>query len=247
MKHAFLLVALFSIVISTIARADTPTTRPASRSKIRLLIATGGHGFQSGPFFKLFDDNPEVTYVNVAEKGAAEVWDRDDLLDFDVVLLYDFQRQISEAQKARFLLLFDKGVGLIVLHHALLSYQSWPDYERIAGGKYLLDNEPSGETVTPASTYQGNVDIAVKVTGPTDHPVMAGLSDFVVRDEIYRGVRTRSDITTLLTAEDRPLAWIRVERNSRIVGIIIGHGPAYKDDNFRTLLRQSIRWSAKRS
>ena len=215
---------------------------------------TGGHGFKAEPFFKLFDDNPEVAYITVTESNfvdghttpgqGAEAWDRDDLHHFDVVLLYDFQRNMSDAQQARFLALFDQGVGLIVLHHALLSYQQWPEYERIAGGKYLLDNENVGGKITPPSTYQGDIDIAVTVVNH-DHPVTAGLQDFTLRDEIYRGVRTGADITTLLTAEGKPLAWTRQEKNSRMVGIIIGHGPAYADANFQKLLAQSIRWTAR--
>ena len=106
-----------------------------------MLIVTGGHNFEEKPFFKLFADNPAITTVVCDQTKPAEVWDRPDLDTFDVVLLYDFQESITDAQKARFLSLFDRGAGLVVLHHALLSYQHWPEYERIAGGKYLLDNE----------------------------------------------------------------------------------------------------------
>src|SRR3954447_14835320 len=178
----------------------SPATQPG---KIKVLVVTGGHGFKPAPFFKLFDDNPQVAYTTCAEDKSAEAYDRADLLSFDVIVLYDFQRELSDAQKAKFLALFDKGVGVIVLHHALLSYQNWPEYERIAGGKYLLDNETAGGVITPASTYQGNVDIAVEVVA-NDHPVTAGLRDFTVHDEIYRGVRTGADIVPLLMAEGRP-------------------------------------------
>jgi type 1 glutamine amidotransferase len=222
----------------------SPATQP---DKIKVLVVTGGHGFKPAPFFKLFDDNPQVAYTTCAEDKSAEAYDRADLLSFDVIVLYDFQRELSDAQKAKFLALFDKGVGVIVLHHALLSYQNWPEYERIAGGKYLLDNEKDAVgNVTPASTYKGDVDIAVSVVAK-DHPITAGLQDFVVRDEIYRGVRTTADITPLLLTEGRPLAWTRTERNARVVGIIIGHGPAYADANFQQLLAQSLRWAARRS
>jgi type 1 glutamine amidotransferase len=223
------------------------TTQPAdAKAMINVLVVTGGHGFNPATFYKLFEDNSEITHTIAAEKNTADAYDRDDLLSYDVIVLYDFQRELTDAQKAKFLSLFDKGIGVVVLHHALLSYQNWPEYERIAGGKYLLDNEKVGDKITPASTYQGNVNIDVKVLAK-DHPVTAGVSDFTILDEIYRGVRTTSDITTLMTAEDKPLAWVRTEKQSRVVGIMIGHGPAYADANFQRLLRQSIRWAAKRS
>jgi uncharacterized protein len=211
--------------------------------KLKVLVVTGGHGFPAESFFKLFSNNPAITYTSATEENAAEAWDRDDVLDYDVVLLYDFQRELNDTQKGRFLSLFNKGVGLVVLHHALLSYQHWPEYERIAGGKYLLDHETVDGKTWPASTYKGDVDIDVKVVDK-DHPITAGLHDFVLHDEIYRGVRNPADIHVLMTTEDRPLAWTRQEKKSRIVGITVGHGPAHDDANFQKLLAQSIAWAA---
>jgi hypothetical protein len=49
----------------------------------------------------------------------------------------------------------------------------------------------------------------------------------------------------LLKTGDELLAWTRMEKRSRVVGIIVGHG-CYEDPNFLTLLSQSIRWTAKR-
>ena len=170
-----------------------------------MLIVTGGHGFDPPKFFKLFDDNPEISYTSAKETDKAEAWDRDDLLSYDVILLYDFQRELNDSQKAKFLSLFDKGVGLIVLHHALLSYQNWPEYERIAGGKYLLDNETVDGKVYPASTYKGDVDIDVKVVDK-QHPVTAGLDDFILRDEIYRGVRNGQRYSRALHDRGQPVS-----------------------------------------
>jgi uncharacterized protein len=238
------LIVSVALSLSVIAAVGHSPAADPPAEKIKLLVVTGGHAFQPEPFFKLFDDNSEVSYTSVSEVKGAEAWDRDDLLHYDAILLYDFQRELTDAQKANFLALFDHGVGLIVLHHALLSFQNWPEYERIAGGKYLLDKETVAGKTMPASTYQGNVDIDVKLV-KKDHPVTAGLSDFTLHDEIYRGVRTTSDIKTLLTAEDKPLAWSRTEKKSRIVAIMVGHGPAYTDPNFQRLLSQSIRWTSE--
>jgi uncharacterized protein len=211
--------------------------------KLKVLVVTGGHGFQPESFFKLFSNNPAISYTSATETNAAEAWDRDDLLDYDVVLLYDFQRELNDSQKGKFLSLFHKGVGLVVLHHALLSYQHWPEYERIAGGKYLLDHETVDDKTWQASTYKGDVDIDVKLVDK-EHPITAGLHDFVLHDEIYRGVRNTADIHILFTTEDHPLAWTRQEKTSRVVGITVGHGPAHDDANFQKLLAQSIKWAA---
>ncbi|HEY2762115.1 MAG TPA: ThuA domain-containing protein, partial [Pirellulales bacterium] len=105
------------------------------------------------------------------------------------------------------------------------------------------DNETIDGKYTPASTYKGDVDIDVKVA-KHDHPITAGIDDFVLHDEIYRGVRNTPDIDILMTTEGNPLAWARQEKNSRVVATIVGHGPAYADPNFQKLLAQSIHWAA---
>jgi uncharacterized protein len=217
-----------------------------AEAKIKVLVVTGGHGFKAEPFFQIFKDNPEITYATATQGKTAEAYDRDDLFNFDVVVLYDAARNITDAQKARFLALFDRGIGVVVLHHAYLSYPLWPEYERIAGGKYvyLVDQMTNG--VTSSDYTRSTVDIPVTVAGGT-HPSVAGLKDFVIHDELYTNMHMVGQVTPLLKTHDEFLAWSREEKKSRLVGTILGHGPsAYEDSNFRKFLAQSIRWVARR-
>lgn len=220
-------------------------------AKIKVLVVTGGHGFDKEPFFKMFKDNPEITFTAAAHgKTNATAYERDDLLSYDVVALYDMPKTITETQKAKFLALFEKGVGLVVLHHALVSYQHWPDYERIIGGRYPEEDGKSG-VVTSEIGYEHDVDIPVTIVA-TDHPVTAGLKDFMIHDEIYWGFRVRPDVTPLITTthpkSGKPLGWVRTEGKSRVIYLQLGHGPsAFENGNYRRLVAQGIRWAAKRS
>src|SRR5581483_480848 len=90
--------------------------------KINVLVLTGGHGFKAEPFFKMFADNPEITVTADKQVKAAEGYDRPDLYHFDVVVCYDAPSNITDDEKARFLGLFDRGIGVVVLHHAYLAY-----------------------------------------------------------------------------------------------------------------------------
>jgi len=218
------------------------STHVHADKKINVLVLTGGHGFKAEPFFKLFQDNPEITYTADKQVKAAEGYDRQDLYNYDVVVLYDSPSNITDAQKARFLALFDRGIGVVVLHHAYLSYPLWPEYERIAGGKYVYLDAQITNGIT-SSTYKGNIDIPVTVTG--HHPITAGLSDFVLHDELYYNMHMAGNSTPLLKTGDEWLAWYRTEKKSRVFGTILGHG-CYADPNFQKLLAQGIRWAAKR-
>src|SRR5258706_12714276 len=87
--------------------------------KTKVLLITGGHGFAKDPFFQIFKDNPAIAFTAAAHgKTNADAYERVDLLSHDVIVLYDMPKTISEAQKAKFLSIFDKGIGLVVLHHA---------------------------------------------------------------------------------------------------------------------------------
>jgi uncharacterized protein len=214
-----------------------------ANGKIKVLVLTGGHEFKAEPFFKMFKDNPEITYTAATQGKTAEAYDREDLFSYDVVVLYDSPSNLTDGQAAKFLALFDRGIGVVVLHHAYLSYPMWSEFERIAGGKYVYLEAQMTNGVT-SSTYKGDVDIPVTVVAKK-HPVTAGLQDFILRDELYRNMHMRGNVTPLLKTGDELLAWTRVEKKSRVVGIIVGHG-CYEDPNFLKLLSQSIRWTAKR-
>ncbi len=218
--------------------------------KLKVLLITGGHGFEQRPFFKVFHDNPEIDLTTAEHaKTSATAYDRDDLLNFDVVVLYDMPMVISEAQKAKFLSLFDKGVGVVVLHHAVVSFQDWPEYEQIIGGRY--PKPPAGQPqVTDVVGYLHDQEVPVTIVAK-DHPITAGLKDFTIHDEIYWGFRVGKDITPLLSTTNeksgKPLAWTRQQGRSRLVYLQLGHDhQAWDNPNYPVLVARSIRWVAGR-
>lgn len=221
----------------------------AADREIKVLVVTGGHGFETNSFFRVFEENLEIMFTKVTQGKTSTAYDRSDLLTYDCIVLYDMVQNITDAQKAKFISLFDKGIGLVVTHHAIVSYQSWPEFERIIGGTYPEPQDQRGK-VTDAMGYQHDVDVPVVIVAK-NHPVTAGLKDFMINDEIYWGFRTRPDATPLITTTQpksgKPLAWYRTEKKSRVVYLQLGHGPsAFDNPNYRKLLAQSIRWTAKR-
>jgi type 1 glutamine amidotransferase len=244
-KLSALPVALLTLLLSFGA-----ATEPASSPQpIKILTIRAGRNSSHTRLYNLFKDNAAFAVTDISEgtlTGDASVYDRPDLLSWDAIFLCDYQQKISESGKKKFLSLFDKGVGLIVFHDGLLSYQDWPDYYRIAGGSYLLDNKTIDGKPFPPSSVGRNIHIDISVADKL-HPITAGISDFFIKDEIYRGVPNTDDIHTLLTAENKPLVWTRAEKNSRIATFIIGHGPGTWDNpSFQQLLSNALHWVAKK-
>ena len=234
------LLAIASLFVASGTAAET-------KPKLKVLVVTGGHGFSREPFFRMFADNQQISFTEAKQGKTSEAYDREDLLSHDVIVLYDMVQNITDAQKAKFLSLFEKGTGLVVLHHALVSYQAWPEFERIIGGTYPEPQDKKGK-VTPELGYEHDIDVPVQLVAK-DHPALAGLRDFTLHDEIYWGFRVRPDAKPLLTTthakSGKPLAWTRTEKKSRVVYIQPGHGPeAFGDANYRRLIAQSIEWGA---
>ena len=244
MKRTVLIFSVWLLLVAGVGGVALAAETPP----LKVLVVTGGHGFEQAPFAQLFKDNPEITFTQ-AEHGPtnATVYERDDLLSYDVVVLYDMPKTITTAQQAKFLSLFDKGVGLVVLHHALVSYQQWPEYERIIGGRYPEASGKAG-AISAQVGYEHGVELPVIIMA-ANHPITAGLTNFTIHDEIYWGFRVGPDVTPLLTTSHpksgKPLAWTRQEGKSRVVYVQLGHDhAAYENPSYRRLVAQSIRWAA---
>jgi hypothetical protein len=250
MRHARLAMKRFTCVCAIFGAVVLTAVSFSAQRSTRVLVVTGGHAFEAEAFFKLFRDNPAITTTAAEHAGtSATAWERDDLATFAAIVLYDMPRTITSAQQARLRSLFERGTGLVVLHHALVSFQDWPEYERIIGGRY--PEPPKGQpAVSDKLGYEHDVEVPVTILDAA-HPITAGMKDFTVRDEIYWGFRVGGDVHPLLgTTHPRagkPLMWTRAEGKSRVVFLQLGHDHhAFENPNFRELVARSIRWAARR-
>lgn len=136
-------VRVILLIVSLALAAAVPCLSQQSGSDpIRVLIVTGGHPFDPS-LFQVFEGQPDIRWEHREQGvGASNVYSAPIADAYDAVVLYDMVQQISEPQKKNFLELFDKGRGLIVLHHALASYQNWPLFEDIIGGRYHTPTLP---------------------------------------------------------------------------------------------------------
>lgn len=218
--------------------------------QIRVLVVTGGHGFDRPEFFRMFEQNPDISFEAVEHPKAHEALRPEAAARYDVIALYDMWQPIAEEARSNFVARLQEGKGLVVLHHALASYQQWPEYERIIGGKYVLPPPQGSTNRHAASTYQHDLDFRVRIADAT-HPVTRGVMDFDIHDETYGGFVVAADVHKLLTT-DHPtstptIGWAKTYSNARVVYLQLGHDKhAFAHPQYRRLLAQAIRWTAKR-
>lgn len=220
----------------------------ADKPRTRVLLITGGHGYDVKNFAKAYDGFDDLAVDVRTDKAPNAVFD--DLADFkyDVIVLYNFNNKITDRQRENFLKLLDRGVGLVVWHHGLAAYPDWPEFEKIAGIKYFLKPEQRGGTTHRPSGWKHDQKMPIKVADK-DHPITRGLADFDIEDETYNRQQHAPDNHVLLTTDhpdsDKPIAWTRNYGKARVFGCQLGHdAKAWANESFRKVFSQGIRWAA---
>jgi type 1 glutamine amidotransferase len=210
---------------------------------VRALLITGGHDHETS-FYALFDGHKDLAGTPVTTSTAA--FHSDLRGKYDVLIMYDFSRDLDQAGQKNLRAFVESGKGIVVLHHALLDYQEWPWwYDEVVGGSYRLKSEGGA----PSSTVKNNQQLFV--TPALVHPITSGIGPFHIVDETYKRMRFSPRVRPLLVTDnsesDRALAWIGPCKTSRVVAIQLGHGPsAFGHPSYRTLVHNAILWSAGR-
>lgn len=215
---------------------------PREKDALRVLLVTGGHDHETS-LYGVFEGWKDVT-VNVDPHPAAF---RGDLRKrYDVVVLYDMVPDLPEDRKKNLRDFVEAGKGLIVLHHAVVSFADWPWWWReVVGGHYF--EEATAEH--RASSYLHDVEMVATPVG--GHAITKGLPPMRVLDETYKHLWHAAGIRPLLETEektsDRELAWISPYERSRVAVILLGHGrAAHESPWFRTLIHRAVEWTGGR-
>ncbi len=232
-----LLVALASLVSGQAAS-------PHQKTPLRVLVVTGGHSHDAS-FYRLFEAHSDLRAVIEPHPTA---FTKNLVRDFDVIVLYDMvqETQVAEAQRLKLKTFAEAGKGLLVVHHALVSYQDWDWYGlELVGGRYLLEARGG----LPKSLYQH--DFPMTVTPTKKHPITAGLKPFRIVDETYERMQYESGITVLLRTDAKgsndPVAWISPYKKSRVVAIQLGHDrQAHENLHFRQVFHRAMLWAGGR-
>lgn len=251
---AFLAVTTIALVLAPTGPATGAEAKPPAGKawKVRVLVVTGGHGFDKKVFPKTFAGHRDiaVTYAH-AKKGQPSVFEDISKWSHNVIVLYNFNQKISPRQRKNFIALLNRGVGLVVMHHAIAAYPGWLEYEKIIGATYVLKAGVVRDGVKyPRPVWKHGVKLKMHIED-SSHPITAGLADVEVVDESYKKWVYHKKGNHLLVSTDHPLnntqlAWTRNYGKARVFYMQIGHGPqAFTDKTCRTIIARAIRWTAR--
>jgi uncharacterized protein len=233
-----LIVLTASILAGThdIGAAEGTSATPAKI--LRVLVVAGGHGYPVKPFREVFAGYPDMDCTFVDETQGGEAFEDLSNWPYDAMVLYNYMTKPSDEQQANFLSLLDRGVELVILHHAIYGYRPWPKFQEMVGVTSWL------------SGSKDDVEFKIHIED-TQHPITRGLADFVIQDEVYQGHGLDPKEHVLLTTDEplnaKAVAWVHTYRKSPVCYFQLGHdAKAYSKPEFRDILGRAIRWSAGR-
>lgn len=134
------------------------------------------------------------------------------------------------------------GGGVLGMHTAALCFDDWTGWADTLGGAWEW-----GRSRHPPVGPEIGVRIAAR------HPLVEGLDDFSLVDEVYGDLRTRPGVEGLLDAVQpgtggpaQPLLWAREHGGGRVVYDALGHHPpSYDVPEHHEILRRAIRWTTR--
>ncbi len=247
------LLAIATVALVFTASAHAAKKAPAAPAKkIRTLVVTGGHGFDKKAFPATFSgqDDIDITFAN-RKKGAPSVFADISAWSYDVMVLYNFRQKLTPAEKKNFIALLQRGVGLVVMHHAIAAYPEWLEYPKIIGATYVLKKGVVRDGVAyERPVWKHNVKMTIHVADRS-HPITAGLADREILDESYKKWTYHKGNHLLLSTNcplnNTQIAWTRTYAKARVFYHQLGHGPQiFADKTYRTVLARAIRWTARR-
>jgi type 1 glutamine amidotransferase len=171
-------------------------------------------------------------------------WDPDMLLtdniqQYELIVLYTLGHTLNKEQESGLLKAVQgdpwnkeaKTKGLLGIHGASCSFLNSESYLRMLGGKFLVH--------PPLDTIQ------VQITQP-QHPVMQGLGDFAIRDELYL-IEPYSPFEVLAHSEHagfpRPIVWVKPYGLGRICYLSLGHGAEQLSQSpVQKIINNAVTW-----
>lgn len=128
-----------------------------------------------------------------------------------------------------------KPKGFIGIHTAACSFPGSGTFHRMLGCRFLIHPEMGEE-------------LHIKVKNPA-HPVMQGIADFHIIDELYL-LELYLPFEILLSCRYRgfehPVAWVKPYGLGRVFYTALGHGTTQlNNDHFQKMIINAINWSVE--
>lgn len=208
--------------------------------KLKIAVLVECHPFDIMKFQEMlwsFEDCE--CYVQALDLFVQDVESQD---KYDAVLYYNMSLSLPENETPLMEYLQNKlgraSQGIILLHHALLSFPKWDLWTQVSGVRVRCEE---------GFEYHQN-EIVHEHMESFNHPIVKGITDFSITDETYiigepEEPGNEIILTTNNAASIQNIGWTRMYQNSRVFCYASGHdNQAYGNASFREILHNGILW-----
>ena len=155
-----------------------------------------------------------------------------DLDEYDLLILSMTMYKLSPAEEEAIVSFVEGGKRLFGIHSVTVVDPGNEEYIKMMGGRF--------------THHSPRHEFTVKVADP-GHPIVEGVTDFKITDELYVLDRTPSAASVLLTAfwEDhaQPILYIRAHGKGKVLYNALGHDQAaHENPGFKKLIVQGVNW-----
>ena len=238
---------LLLVGVAGIAQADAPgsaTPQAAGKPPLRVVMWSGSAEYKSNESLPVLKAQLEkqlgaVCTIHEVAKANDSLPGIEDLETCDVAVIYVKRVKLPPDQLARVKKYVDSGKPVVGIRTASHAFQTWLEYDAaVQGGDYKGHEKK---------------DVPAKVTAgerAKDHPVLAGVADFVTQGKLYLNPKLADDVTVLLSADSgsttQPVAWVRAHHGGRVFYTSLGVPDDFKNPAFLKLLTNAVAWTANR-
>jgi type 1 glutamine amidotransferase len=217
---------------------------------IRGGVKTHGPNQHDHPRF-LGDWTRLLTDRGISVHGGMEFPTANQLDQTDVVVIYaaDGMKIVGE-NRVNFEKYLQRGGGLVVIHDGVVSGDQHDWAKKVQGGSWRWDGEKK------TKWYEG--EVGMYFVNP-DHPIVAGLSNFDWKDEIYYDLDMAPDVDVLATSFHSVFliapqiwtyekTWEGGNEPYRAFVSLPGHEyDVFDTPHYRAILLRGIAWAGKRN
>lgn len=143
------------------------------------------------------------------------------------------------------------GKGFVCIHISGCVPDTWPEYREITGGGWVM-----GTSFHPP---YGKFTVNIQ---NSNHPGVAGISDFDTNDELYMGLKYSDDNDVFMTGDSEegtyqwagkpthmpagtfPLGWTRTYGDGKVFVTLLGHnGLSCETPEFQKIVLNGLNWA----
>ncbi len=238
---------ILAVALALGALADSPAfAQKKVPNGAKVLLLTGGerqhHGYREQALY-LAGTLEDTGHYQVTICEDAAILETPALKKYDVLIVNADRRtgdfKFTVDQEKALLAYVKDGHGFVSLHGADNAPPDWqPEWKEMLGGIYTHVGLPDGRAVKGKYT--------IKVVDKSN-PVVAGIDDFEIQDELYMNMRMMPDVKTLATIDRNgstfAVAWTNTYGKGKVFHTSLGHrdfGPDKYDPQSHPSLKKLI-------